>query len=583
MGPTSLLNFIIKATKQGDAAAKTTDEIKKLGKASKDTGDIAGKFNKKMLAVQATVLAMGIALVKGVPALMNQGIAIKRANVALEAYTGSTEAAEEALEGVIRATDGAIDKFTATQNATKLFSMGLASNAAEAEKLTKIAVTLGAAMGKDAKGAFEEFTLLLANQSIQRLDTFGISAGQVRTRINELTAANKDLDRQTAFMIATMEIGEQRLGELDAAGFEASNSVDILTARLTDMKDEAATLVADGLVPLIDDLLLIIDTHEDTEEAIKKTAVGYAAYSKRIEEARKEAGWLYLFIPKMTEEQYNLERATQRAELSFEALTEAEYWQLNMLEETTTATETLTDRVPLLSGALDSLTGDMDASKAMATLLKDGIKAVSDSMVDQERLTLVLKLAREDLTAAEIEELLVQQDQLEMLAELNQAYADDIISRGTWISVVADGIITEEELNAALGRTSDELSQIEIDAMNAAAGLETLETKAKNAAGTYTMKFIVNVEGNIPRVENYGGGTEFQHGGDFIVPPGFPNDTYPISVTSGERVVVMTQAQQRQAATVSAGAQVIKIFLDGEELARSHAVGMRDQGFSGPM
>jgi hypothetical protein len=583
MGPTSLLNFIIKATKQGDAAAKTTDDIKKLGKASKETGDIAGKFNKKMLAVQATVLAMGIALVKGVPALMNQGIAIKRANVALEAYTGSTEAAEEALEGVIRATDGAIDKFTATQNATKLFSMGLASNAAEAEKLTRIAVTLGAAMGKDAKTAFEEFTLLLANQSIQRLDTFGMSAGQVRTRINELTAANKDLDRQTAFMIATMEIGEQRLGELDAAGFEASNSVDILTARLTDMKDEIATLVADELVPFITELLKLIDAGTDTEDSIKKTSSSYVEYSKQVEGARKAAGWLYLFIPKLTEEQYNLEKA-----IDVSSTTTAEYdiklGELQLgIEGVTTVTEELTGSVPLLTGALDGLIGGFDQSKAAASLLQAGIKAVSDSMIDQERLTLVLKLAQEDLTAAEIELLLTQQQELERLAELNQAVEEGIVGRLEWIAITADGVVTEDELNAALGRTSDELDDVETGAREVGQSLIDLKEKAEAVAKSYTMTFHVNVKGNIPRVENYGGGGEYQHGGDFIVPPGFPNDTYPISVSSGERVVVMTQAQQRQAATVSAGAQVIKIFLDGEELARSHAVGMRDQGFSGPM
>lgn len=34
------------------------------------------------------------------------------------------------------------------------------------------------------------------------------------------------------------------------------------------------------------------------------------------------------------------------------------------------------------------------------------------------------------------------------------------------------------------------------------------------------------------------GGFGLQHGGDFVVPPGYPNDTYPMNVTSGEHVVV---------------------------------------------
>jgi hypothetical protein len=579
----NVLEMLLRSKKEGDAAKKTAAELKDLGKATKETGALTEKFNLGMMALQGAVIAAGLSFIKSVPALVKQGVSIDRANLALEAYTGSTEAAEEALEGVIRATGGAIDKFTATQNATKLFSMGLASNAEEAAKLTEIAVTLGAAMGKDAKVAFEDFTLMLANQSIPRLDTFGMSAGQVRTRMNELTEANKDLDRQTAFTIATMEIGQQRLDELAVAGFEATDSIAILEAKFADAKNELALFLSDGLVPIIDGILEFGEAISDHVAWIKKTSFSYEQYSKKIEAARKEAGLLYIFIPKLTEEQYNLQRANENAELSFEALTEAEYWQLGALEETKTATEELTGSVPLLSGALDGLIEDFDLSKAAAALMRDGIKAVSDSMVQQERLILVMKLAREDLTAAEIESLLTQQQELERLAELNQAVEEGIVGRLEWIAITADGVVTEDELNAALGRTSDELDDVETGAREVGSSLVELKEKAEALAKTYSMKFVITTEGNIPRVENYGGGTEYQHGGDFIVPPGFPNDTYPISVSSGERVVVMTQAQQRQAATVSAGAQVIKIFLDGEELARSHAVGMRDQGFSGYM
>lgn len=57
-------------------------------------------------------------------------------------------------------------------------------------------------------------------------------------------------------------------------------------------------------------------------------------------------------------------------------------------------------------------------------------------------------------------------------------------------------------------------------------------------------------------VQNGPGGTTFETGGggqgdaqgaDFIVPPGYPNDTYPEMVESGERVIVMNREQQRRA------------------------------------
>jgi hypothetical protein len=77
-------------------------------------------------------------------------------------------------------------------------------------------------------------------------------------------------------------------------------------------------------------------------------------------------------------------------------------------------------------------------------------------------------------------------------------------------------------------------------------------------------------------------GTRFAKGGDFIVPPGFPNDTFPMRVQSGERVQV-TPANQVAAggdgallaamlrvAQLLEGRQVIDatITLDGKAIQR---------------
>ena len=45
--------------------------------------------------------------------------------------------------------------------------------------------------------------------------------------------------------------------------------------------------------------------------------------------------------------------------------------------------------------------------------------------------------------------------------------------------------------------------------------------------------------------EEVGGeeGVTAQHGANFVVPPGFPNDTFPLRVTSGERVIVIPNSQ----------------------------------------
>lgn len=76
--------------------------------------------------------------------------------------------------------------------------------------------------------------------------------------------------------------------------------------------------------------------------------------------------------------------------------------------------------------------------------------------------------------------------------------------------------IQDEPLVAA-GKKADEL-------------LITLEK-----IGSQKFKTVVDV---IVKITEAGAGPGLQHGGDFVVPPGFENDSFPIRVSSGERVQV---------------------------------------------
>ncbi|MDR0608015.1 MAG: hypothetical protein LBG52_06870 [Candidatus Peribacteria bacterium] len=77
-------------------------------------------------------------------------------------------------------------------------------------------------MGNSATQSMADFAALLANQSLPRLDTFGISSGKVRERIEELMNATAGMTREEAFMTAVMEEGTksmERLGvQSDTAG-----------------------------------------------------------------------------------------------------------------------------------------------------------------------------------------------------------------------------------------------------------------------------------------------------------------------------------------------------------------------------
>jgi hypothetical protein len=223
---------------------KFSGKSKKITSELEKTEQAAEKADKELSGLEKAFVAAGTAAatylvvnsVKAVVALNDLRLESDRADRALMAFTGGSEEAAAALDAVVTAGDGAISKLTAAQNAARLFSMGLAETSDEAGKLTEMAITLGAAMGKGPQDAFEEFTLLLANQSIQRLDTFGISAGQVRERIKELQQETEGLSRTQAFNIAVMEQGQVSLDALAESGFEAAAETDRLKASWEDLK-----------------------------------------------------------------------------------------------------------------------------------------------------------------------------------------------------------------------------------------------------------------------------------------------------------------------------------------------------------
>lgn len=92
------------------------------------------------------------------------------------------------LSSLRSATNGMMSDFDLMKSANLLMSMGLADSTESASKLMNMATRLGGAMGGTATESIENFALMLANQSIPRLDSFGISSGKVRTLMEGMGA-----------------------------------------------------------------------------------------------------------------------------------------------------------------------------------------------------------------------------------------------------------------------------------------------------------------------------------------------------------------------------------------------------------
>jgi hypothetical protein len=157
----------------------------------------------------------------------------------LTAYAGSAAEAEAATQALIRATDGGLSRLDATAQASRLLSMGLADTATEAGQLARMAVMLGDKT-MNVQQRMESFNAMLANQSIERLDTFGISSGRARQRIEELQAAMPGLSREQAFVNTVLEIGADKLRDVEAEGVTAATSMEKLGAAVADLRAAAA-------------------------------------------------------------------------------------------------------------------------------------------------------------------------------------------------------------------------------------------------------------------------------------------------------------------------------------------------------
>ena len=263
------------------AEDQASDELRSVGGKFSDlktiTDGLMGSF-----AVGAAIGAAKLAFELG-----ELGAQANATESAFQNVSGGSRQARINLDAMRAATRGTVVDTELMQRATGLMQMGLADSSQEIEKLTNVAVTLGTAMGRSATASMEEFALLLANQSIPRLDTFGISAGKVRTRINELLETVPGMTRETAFMTATMEeadIAMARLGEVandDAVAFEQ------LTTTFGNMRTEAGQNLAPAIASVARGLNTLLNTGKLIQEVEDRTdalTLSYAEQSNSVEE-----------------------------------------------------------------------------------------------------------------------------------------------------------------------------------------------------------------------------------------------------------------------------------------------------------
>lgn len=220
-----------------------------LNTLNQSAGNLAGGMVAMSTGVNSAISSiqglMGSQIVQGAIEMVNLGLNVRSTTAAFEALAG--EDAAGTLNEMREATSGVASDFALMNAANRFFQLGIAQTGEEAAELTDIAITLGRVMGSDASTSIEAFGALLANQSIPRLDNFGISSARVRERVIELKDAG--YDAQEAFTMAVMEQGRISLERLGSAADVGASNV----ARLTVRWENFFNTIAEGAANVVND------------------------------------------------------------------------------------------------------------------------------------------------------------------------------------------------------------------------------------------------------------------------------------------------------------------------------------------
>ncbi len=229
-------NFGSVMQKYNTEMKKAEDNTKQVGKQSSELGNtLKGLFT--------------IALAKQVAGYVSEMLELgKEANASearFRALTSTMGDYEATMQGLRRATLGVVDDMHLQQGAMLLIqTAGIESND-ELERMMGL-ITRLKKPSEDMTDAINNFGLMLANNSILRLDSFGISASKVRSRILELQA-ELGVDRSQAFRMAVLEEGEKNLQKFGNAAEVAGTASSRFGVKMTNAAQDIAQAAAEGL------------------------------------------------------------------------------------------------------------------------------------------------------------------------------------------------------------------------------------------------------------------------------------------------------------------------------------------------
>ena len=529
-----------------------------LNKAEKTTTSSASKMGGGFAAGMKSAVATAGVLVAGITAvgmaikkaldLGAEGAQIARLEDSFQSLTTVAGVSGDALLSALdKAAMGTVAKTDLILSTNRAMMLGLGSDADQLSKLLEVASFRGRAMGLSTTQAFNDIVTGVGRASPMILDNLGIVIDAEKTYEEYAKAIGKTKDELTkaektqALLSKTIEEGNKQIEDAGGLSDDTASSYERMNAAFKNYADTAKKANADTFKPLAETLTKVFDINE---RQIQGMQAGEGSWQARVNAIKDMNGATVGALSTTGDYIEAVVRQTQVTADSAAGFTASAEQTIESIEE--------------MSKANQAFLGDVESRQKM-----------EESFAEKQE-SLITK--RADLEA-EKNALIAQgwwessekvQDYTDKIAEVDvaiQKSADEhelaskrIILGYLEQMLAVDGLDTREtEYLLQKGMEWGIYSQTVVDeTRRAIAEAQLLADAINNIPNNKTV--TINVNTNAAQSLGIASGAMTKPGqvrakhasgteGWLTVPSGYPSDSYPIGLSSGEQYAVIPSSQ----------------------------------------
>lgn len=389
-------------------------------------------------------------------------------------------------------------------------------------------------------------------------ETFGKANGPEMQYYMEM--GSEELERRTALVADNMVVTDESI----AQSVEMKEQLDQLndtwegfanTVGKTALPELIKTLGALNAILSKDQLLL--DIQKKQTDMTGMAGYSYEHYTRKILENARAAGVLHYSVETYMDSMRRGKPLPEELAKKIGLLSEEEYKQKYLTDDVRESLVQLRNEGYEYS---DQLIGVAESQKKV-TETTDGIKTSLVELGD-------IDISFGDKIAGQIQKITWMQaggGELQRLGqEIDQALTDHKITPEQAKTMYEGLFLQNEALMLKQGENKDELvanimETFGVTQTEAAAMLDTVYKDYDNRLLHWTVIIDTVNSGNGTAADMGGAsaddftnqsGSGYAKGADFVVPPGYPNDSYPMRVQSGEHVVVTPPGQSSSGGTI---------------------------------